>query len=451
MRPTIKPTVKQHAAWQKLQDKTTRFVVFGGGAGGGKSFLGCEWLLTNCYFYPGTRWFIGRNSLKDIRESTLISWYKVLKHHGIKGDSLFKYNGQDYYFQFHNGSRIDLVDMGYYPSDPFFERFGSAEFTGGWCEECGEVTNMAFQIISSRIGRMYNDKYNLLGKVLLTCNPTKRNFLYKDFYQPWKKGELPTDKAFIQSLHGDNPYKDSGYGDVLDQLKGVARQRLLLGDWEYDEDANSLIEYEKILDIFRNKHMNGGVHYITVDVARKGQDTTVIGLWSGFGVKLYQYSKLLTTEVTKKVQQLQAKYLISVSNIIVDEDGVGGGVVDQLRCQGFVNNSRPLPNYENPQTDIKGNIIVENFDNLRSQCYFRLADRINKGHLFVDCEEPEIVEKIIEELEWVKQKDIDSDKKKGVIPKEDIKEAIGRSPDFSDTLMMREYFELKPKFVVTAA
>jgi hypothetical protein len=71
--------------------------------------------------------------------------------------------------------------------------------------------------------------------------------------------------------------------------------------------------------------------------------------------------------------------------------------------------------------------------------------------LFVDCEEPEMIERIIQELEQVKQKDIDSDKKKGVVPKEEVKEILGRSPDFSDCLMMREYFELKPKFVVTAA
>jgi phage terminase large subunit len=450
MTPTIQPTKKQHLAWEKLRDQVTRAVVFGGGAGGGKSFLGCEWLLTNCFFYPGTRWFIGRNSLKDIRESTLISWYKVLKHHGIKPDTLFKYNGQDYFFQFHNGSRIDLVDMGYYPSDPFYERFGSAEYTGGWIEEAGEVTNTAAEIISSRVGRMYNDKYKLLGKVLMTCNPTKRNFLYSDYYRPWKQGKLPEGKAFIQSLHGDNPFKDSGYGDVLQQLKGIARQRLLLGDWEYDEDANSLIEYEKIMDCFKNHHINGGVHYITVDIARKGQDTTVIGVWSGRGVKLYQYSKLLTTEITKKVKQFQEKYLVSTSNIMVDEDGVGGGVMDQLMCRGFVNNSRPLPGAV-PKYDEKGHQIPENFDNLRSQCYFKLADEINAGRLFIDCDEPDMMQKIIQELEQVKQKDIDSDKKKGVIPKEKIKEVIGRSPDFSDTLSMRMWFELTPQFRILAA
>jgi hypothetical protein len=51
---------------------------------------------------------------------------------------------------------------------------------------------------------------------------------------------------------------------------------------------------------------------------------------------------------------------------------------------------------------------------------------------------------IIEELEQVKQKSLDSDMKKGVIPKDKMKALLGRSPDFADALMMREYFELKP-------
>jgi phage terminase large subunit len=33
----------------------------------------------------------------------------------------------------------------------------------------------------------------------------------------------------------------------------------------------------------------------------------------------------------------------------------------------------------------------------------------------------------------------------GVLPKEKVKEIIGRSPDFSDAMMMRMYFELVPK------
>jgi phage terminase large subunit len=40
---------------------------------------------------------------------------------------------------------------------------------------------------------------------------------------------------------------------------------------------------------------------------------------------------------------------------------------------------------------------------------------------------------------------MDKDGKKQVMPKDKVKEMIGRSPDFSDTLMMREWFELAPR------
>jgi hypothetical protein len=40
--PTIRPTPKQELAWEKLQDSIMRFLLFGGGAGGGKTWLYCR-------------------------------------------------------------------------------------------------------------------------------------------------------------------------------------------------------------------------------------------------------------------------------------------------------------------------------------------------------------------------------------------------------------------------
>ena len=139
---------------------------------------------------------------------------------------------------------------------------------------------------------------------------------------------------------------------------------------------------------------------------------------------------------------MQAKYSIPNSMTIADEDGVGGGVVDILGCNGFVNNSSPLPNPMNRGT--------ENYNNLKSQCYFRLAERINKSGLFIDCQNIETKNAIIQELEQVKQYNMDKDGKRQILPKDKVKEVLGRSPDFADTIMMREWFDLKPKFEVLA-
>ena len=43
----MKLTKKQTKALDALEDKTTTELLFGGGAGGGKSALGCYWQIKN--------------------------------------------------------------------------------------------------------------------------------------------------------------------------------------------------------------------------------------------------------------------------------------------------------------------------------------------------------------------------------------------------------------------
>ena len=107
-----------------------------------------------------------------------------------------------------------------------------------------------------------------------------------------------------------------------------------------------------------------------------------------------------------------------------------------------------MPDPKKP-TDATGKPVVENFDNLKSQCGFRMAEIINTNGLYLECDEW-MKPLIIEEFVQVKQKILESDMKKGLMPKDKIKEAIGRSPDFWDAILMRIFFELKPKFVMTA-
>lgn len=123
--------VRQEEALRILTDDSHTEFLYGGAAGGAKSWTGCSWLAFMCLCYPGTKWFIGREELKRLRESTLITFFKVCTQYGIERDKDFRYNGQDHFIQFSNGSRIDLLDLRYLPSDPLYERYGSVEYTGG--------------------------------------------------------------------------------------------------------------------------------------------------------------------------------------------------------------------------------------------------------------------------------------------------------------------------------
>ena len=56
----IKPTKRQSQAWKYLTNDKTNIVLFGGSAGGGKSWLGCLWIATLCLNNNGIRCLIGR-------------------------------------------------------------------------------------------------------------------------------------------------------------------------------------------------------------------------------------------------------------------------------------------------------------------------------------------------------------------------------------------------------
>jgi hypothetical protein len=433
----MKLTVKQTIALDYLEDNITNEVLFGGGAGGGKTALGCYFQIKRRLKYPETRGLIGRAVLKTLKETTLVSFFQVAKIQGLVANQHYRYNGQSNQIEFFNGSVILLKDLFQYPSDPNFDELGSLEITDSFIDEANQVTDKAKNIVKSRI-RFRLDDYNLIPKQLYTCNPAK-NWTYSEFYKPDRDAELEPNKKFIQSLVDDNPFISKHYKQNLLTLDKESKERLLFGNWEYLSDPSSLIDYDKIINSFSNDFVSSGDKYITCDVARFGSDSTVIGVWSGYRVKVYRYSKKSIVEVAQIVRQLMAENSVPISNVLLDEDGVGGGAVDILACKGFVNNSSPL---ENPISRTK-----DNFDNLKSQCYFKLAEKINSDELFIDCPS-NFKQMIVEELEQIKQKSVDNDSKKGIIPKDKVKQLIGRSPDFSDMLAMRTWFEFKPKFVV---
>ena len=237
-----------------LTDDETDELLYGGAKGGAKSWIGCEWLLWSCLSYPETRWFIGRHHLSQIRESTIQTFRKVCKKHNIP-QSMWKYNDQSVHITFANGSTITSIELMHKPGDFEFDAFGSTEYTGGWIEEGGGVAYKAYEVAGTIIGRHYNDKYGIRGKLLVTGNPS-RNWQYSVFYKPARANTLPKERKFIQAFVYDNPFVDSGYIDRLEKLTGRARQRLLLGEWDFINDPLALIDPEAIQDLFTNDYLS---------------------------------------------------------------------------------------------------------------------------------------------------------------------------------------------------
>ena len=364
-------THTQEQAIEYLFDDITTEVLFGGAAGGGKSWVGCSWLILLCLKYPKTRYLMGRSKLDSLKKTTLNTFFEVCQEWGMIAHKHYNFNAGSNIVKFYNGSEIILKDLCLYPSDRNFDNLGSLEITAAFIDEANQITEKAKNIVASRI-RYKLDKYGIIPKLLMTCNPAK-NWVYTQYYKPSKEGIQKPYRKFIQSLVDDNEFISKHYKKQLLTLDELSKQRLLFGNWEYDATNDNLIEYDAILNLFNQNGMEGD-KYISCDVARFGSDKTVIMYWEGLHIKkIRSILKSAVNEVVDEIRLLQQQNNVRLTNIIVDEDGVGGGVKDYMRCRGFVNNSRA----------IKG----ENYQNLKTQCYYKLADLVNTAQIGVDCKD----------------------------------------------------------------
>ena len=448
---TINLLPKQDEGWSAFEDPDITELGYGGAAGGGKTRLGCYLAIYIAEKYPSSRGAIARKELKTLRLTTLNELFLILKEMGY-GNNGYKYNAMDGIIKFPNGSEILLLDTAYSPQDPEYTRFGSLNLTWAWNEESNETPEKARSILKTRVGR--NNLINgekIKPFWLDTFNPNKGH-IYREYYKPWKNGTLPAYRRFIRAFVGDNHYLPESYIENLKRADNVTKQRLLFGNFEYEDNPQKMIAYDAIQDLTTNTIEKFSERYLINDIARFGGDKIILGEWEGFelvGLEVYTFQDIETTKEAIKTRLQLSK--IPYSHCLTDEDGMGGGVVDGLPgTKGFVANSRPLEIWDN----ISAKEIQANFVNLRSQCLFKLSDMVNYHEIAINLRyfktnivgytQEQAIADLQEELDKIKEAiNTSQNAKKAVVSKEIIKEELGRSPDFCDIMMMRMLFELK--------
>lgn len=450
---TLKTFAKQRKALRLLRDQQTNEVMYGGGARGGKSWIGNAWILMAAISMPGSAWLVAREELTKLRDTTLLTYHKVANALGAKQE--YTFNATSLTATFHNGSVVFFREIKWVPSDPEFDRLGSYDLTGAFIDEAQQIHPKAISVLRGRFslltGELSDDGLPLwrtVPKMLFTCNPSK-NWIYTDFYKPSVEGRLEPHKAFVVSLATDNPFVSEDYLTNLRRSDAVTVARLLDGNFEYDDDPTVLVGYDAISQLLLNDKVAAGRHCLTVDVARFGSDTTVIYRWQGFRmVERTVLKNYGVPDVADAVKGKMRQHRILAGQVVVDDDGVGGGVVDLIPgCVPFVANSVPLADpaaakVRNPKTG-KLEPPKENYDNLKSQCAFRMASRMVRGEVFVYPEAAGMDwDRIAEELAQWKRLKPDSDGKLRLVPKATMKAALGRSPDDGDNFLMREMLEL---------
>jgi hypothetical protein len=425
----INLTPKQSIAWKYLMDDKTSTVLYGGSAGGGKSMLASVWLVTMCLTYEGIRTLLGRTVLSTLKQTSLNTLFEVMNMMGLKSENHYNYNAQSNIITFFNKSEIILKDLEFKPSDPNFDSIAGLEITCAVLEEASQISHTAFQIVKSRLRYKLNE-HKIIGKILMTANPGQ-NWLKKEFYIRHLNNTLPSDYAFVAALPTDNPHLPSSYISMLHSLSTQQRKRLLEGDWDYEDTSDSLFLYDDIVttQMLMSPNPNNR-KFMSIDVSRFGQDRSVCMIWIGSVViDCVIFRKLDLQSLIENIKDLMEKYGIDRQSVVIDSDGVGGGVADAIKGVNFVNNSSPL--------------FKQNFANLKTQCYYKLSELIKEKKISINIIDPEIFDQLTQELLAVKLKDLDKDAKVSIISKDQMKKTLGVSPDLADSCAMKMIFDLK--------
>lgn len=414
-------------------------IVYGGAKGGGKSYLGASLIFGDALMYPETHYFIARKELNDLRKFTIPTIYEVFQKWGLVLEDYAKYDGQLNCFKLTNGSKVFLIQCNELPSDPLFERFGSMQMTRGWIEEAGEVAESAKANLFLSIGRWKNNVYGLKKKLLITCNP-KRGWLKRNYVDPFKQGILHPAKRYIQAFARDNDYLPDDYVQTLaNETDPTRRARLYLGDWEYNEDQTALLTDAEIESIFTNSGI-AGKKYMTIDSAFMGKDRAVIFIWNGYIIEhAYVFARIDHETFLSTVDFYLKLHSIERRNVVADATGEGAYVPTFLKgVRGFIGASSPITREDEKVPELTKPF----FANLRAQCVWEFSQRVKEGKVAFKVNDPEMKEKLTQEMEQWKVVAVDNDRKILIIPKEEMKEALGRSPDLADAMYEREFFEL---------
>lgn len=251
-------------------------------------------------------------------------------------------------------------------------------------------------------------------------------------------------------------------GNLLAQDKDT-QAALLHSNWKTVISDNDIYDYASTRGMFNNKYeLEDSTPYITADVALKGSDKFIVGGWLGRElVKIKILDKSDGKEVIDAITTMAKEIKCQNKNITYDADGVGGFIDGFIvGAIPFNNGASPFPNPDLPDNATKAEKEKkENYQNLKTQCYYRSGDKVNKGLYKISEEVANTMyddkttfkQRFMFERKAIKRKKADMDGKLQIIGKDEMKTKLnGQSPDVMDMFMMRERFDLDkaPSFFI---
>lgn len=250
---------------------------------------------------------------------------------------------------------------------------------------------------------------------------------------------------------------DPGYLANLVAQDEQTKMQLLEGNWKVVLNDNDIYDYYKFKGMFDDLYdVDKSEKCIIADIALEGSNKLTISYWDGW--ELYDLTildKSKGNEVIQAISDMAKKYKVPNADIVFDGDGVGGFV------DGFIPGAIPFHGGSpvvQTEDSISEKYIKENYFNLRAQCYYHSGNRVARGEIRINervanmmyDDDMTVRQRFFHERKAIKKGKTDTDGKKRIIKKEEMKAILGNSesPDLTDLLMMREYKALTPTLSV---
>ncbi len=283
------------------------------------------------------------------------------------------------------------------------------------------------------------------GSAMLIGTPKKENPNIRRLEEEYKDDP---NWGFFHFTSQDNPFLPKNElnemkNEYIDNFEAY-RQEVLA---EHVESSGALFKREAIYSIFKQSAKEGE-KYMTVDISGDGKDLTLVSIWNGLNlieiIKLTSQGDTLAYDIKDIINTKE----IPIQNVAIDAIGEGSHIAKHSALTGSVAYKGSLSAIKTEE-DItkpanKRNSLKSEYKNLRSQCVFMLANKVNNHQIAIKGASSEAKEKIIQELELY-QDVSKGDGKLQVTTKDKMKEFLNRSPDYSDLLVMRMYFDIISK------